>query len=158
MKMSESLTNLRRLPGYRSRSPGRGRPGERVHQLGAGGAVDRERRRVSDAAGPGALEAVRDVAARRDGAVVAGVGEGGVLPGLGEAAVEVAGDLLVAGEGEGQRPPVDGGRAGVLDDHLGGEAAGPGTVEGVGDVASAAAGPGADGPGEGSGSLRSGAV
>src|SRR6202453_4847442 len=115
---------------------------------GAGGSVEGERCRVSVAAGPRALEAVRDVRAWRDGAVVAGVGERGVLAGLGEAAVEVAGDLLVAREGEGQRPPVDRGRAGIVDDHLGGEATGPGTVQRVDDLAGTGPAGGADRPGK----------
>src|SRR5579859_2180312 len=116
------------------------------------GSVDVEASRVSVAAGPGALEAVRDVGAWRDGAVVAGVGEGRVLSGLGEATVEVGGDLLVAWEGEGQRPSVDRGRTGVGDDHLGGEAAGPFTVLGVGDVAgTTATASAADIPGEAGG-------
>src|SRR5580693_1630935 len=82
------------------------------------GAVDGEASRVGVVAGPGALEAVCDAGAWRDGPVVAGIGEGRVLTGLGEASVEVAGDLLVSREGEGQRPPVDRGRTGVGDDHL----------------------------------------
>src|SRR5258707_4878891 len=110
------------------------------------GAVDGEAGRAGVVAGPGALEAVGDAGAGRDGAVVAGVGEGRVRAGLGEATVEVAGDVLVAGEGEGQRPSVDRGGAGVGDDHLGGEAAGPFAVPGVGDVAGAAAGAAADRP------------
>src|SRR5579859_6530300 len=110
------------------------------------GAVDGEAGRVGVAAGPAALEAVGDARPGGDGAVVAGVGEGGVLAGLGEAAVQVAGDLLVAGEGEGQRPPADRGGAGVGDDDLGSEAAGPFAVLGVGHVAGATAA--ADVPGE----------
>src|SRR5579859_6053796 len=101
------------------------------------GSVDGEAGRVGVAAAPGALEAVRDAGAWRDGAVVAGVGEGRVLTGLGEAAVEAAGNLLVAREGEGQRPSVDRGRTGVGDGHLGGEATGPFAVLGVGDAAGA---------------------
>src|ERR1039458_1426607 len=119
-----------------------------VMDLATCGSVEGETGRVSVAAGPGALEAVRDAGAWRDGAVIAGVGEGRVLTGLGVATVEVAGDLLVAWEGEGQRPSVDRGRPGVGDDHLRGEATGPFTALGVGDVAGAAAAAPADVPGE----------
>src|SRR6185437_16861362 len=115
-------------------------------------------RRVSDAAGPGSLEPDRDIGAWRDGAVVAGVGKGRVRAGLGETAVEVAGDLLVAWEGEGQRPPVDRGRAGVGDRHLGAKATRPGTIEGVGDMAGAAADGGVDGPAERGGPGGAGGV
>src|SRR3954454_21504493 len=85
----------------RSPCPAPGRARGSGWSAGAGGAVDGEAGGASVAAGPAALEAVLDAGACRDGGVVAGVGEGRVRAGLGEAAVEVAGDLLVAREGEG---------------------------------------------------------
>src|SRR6202042_1250604 len=110
--------------------------------------------------GPGALETDGHGAARRNVAVVAGVGQGRVLTALAEAAVEVTGDLLVAREGESQRPAGDRGRPGVADHDLGGEAAGPLAAAGVGHVASAATSTtgGADRPGEARRAGRAGAV
>src|ERR1039457_4589152 len=92
--------------------PGWGEPGAQCGQVAfwsgrAGGPVDREAGRDGVAGGPGALEAHRGAAARRDGGVVAGVGDRHGLPALGGGAVPGVGDLLIAGEGELERPAAD---------------------------------------------------
>src|SRR2546425_10789469 len=87
-------------------------------------------------AGVGGVEADSGLfAAGLDGGVPGLVGEGDGGAVLGVAGVPELGDLLVAVEGEGEDPAVDGGGAGVVDDDAGGEAGLPVLESGVGDVA-----------------------
>src|ERR1039457_4541778 len=124
--------------------PGWGEPGAQCGQVAfwsgrAGGPVDREAGRDGVAGGPGALEAHRGAAARRDGGVVAGVGDRHGLPALGGGAVPGVGDLLIAGEGELERPAADRRSAAVGDADAGHEAARPLARGGVSDRAGRAA-------------------
>src|ERR1035438_10164079 len=93
-------------------APGGGRPGAQCGRDAsrsgpAGRAIDGEGGWDGVAGGPGALEAHRGAAARRDGGVVAGVGDRHALPALRGHAVPGGGDLLVTREGELERPAAD---------------------------------------------------
>src|SRR5690606_35331255 len=105
----------------------------------APGAVEGEVRRIAVRPGPGALEPERHGPARRDARVVRHVLRGHRGAALGDRGVPAVGHPLAAGEGEGQVPPVDRGRAGVGDGDVGGEPARP-LVLAVGDPARGAAG------------------
>src|SRR5206468_2910183 len=92
---------------------------------GAGLAVQREAGRVGVAAAEGALEADVRALPRGDAAVVVQRGGRDGLAALAVGGAPAAGDLLVTGEGEAERPAVDGGAAGVGDRHAAHEATGP---------------------------------
>src|SRR5450631_2293934 len=126
--------------------------GARARRIGSAtaGAVEGEAGGCGVVGGPGALEAHGGAGAWADRAVVTGVGGGHGGSALGDGRVPGVGDMLVAGEGELQRPAVDRRGAGVPDRDVGHEAAAPLAGLGVGDVAAPApAAGGRDGPGEG---------
>src|ERR1017187_9685086 len=130
----------------------RGTAGAGARRIGsaAAGAVEGEAGGGGVVGGPGALEAHGGAGAWADRAVVTGVGGGHGGSALGDGRVPGVGDMLVAGEGELQRPAVDRRGAGIADRDVGHGAALPLAGLGVGDVAAAApAAGGRDGPGEG---------
>src|SRR6266487_2664143 len=140
------------------RRPRRARRAAGGRRSGAGGAVDAEAGWCGVVACPGALEAERGVATGADGGVVAEVGAGDAGSALGDGGVPGVGDLLVAGEGEGQSPAVDRGGAGVVDGHIGDEPAGPLARLGIRDMTRAAGGSAAYCPGECGRAGRAGGV
>src|SRR5947209_11636388 len=90
-----------------------------------GHAVDAETGGRGIAGGPGALEAERLAAARRDGGVVAQVRCGDALAGLADGRVPGIGDLLITGERERECPAIDRRRTSVADGDVGREPALP---------------------------------
>src|SRR5689334_6318310 len=104
----------------------------------AGGAVQGEAARGGVVPGVRGLEADGGRAARRYRAVVADVGRGDRAAGRGVRSAPAGRDVLAGGQVELQVPAVDGGRAGVLDGDVVGQAVVPG-VHRVGHLARAAA-------------------
>src|SRR6185437_4527283 len=100
LRRSQPWTSSRRSTGGPStgQSVDRADLGQVLRRSGAGRAVHREAGRRGVAGGPGALEAERGVAARRDRAVITQAGDGHVLAALAGVPVPGVGDLLIAAE------------------------------------------------------------
>src|SRR5436305_9417146 len=92
---------------------------------GAGCSVELERAGVAVVGTPGSLEAEGRAAARRDHRVVSGIRGGDRVSALVDGRAPRAGDVLIAGEGEAERPAVDAAATGVGDGDVAGEAALP---------------------------------